>query len=283
MKRRMIAADVVSEGKFLRMSLTAQALYMHLVANADDDGCVDAYTILRMIGAKEDDLLLLREREYITILDEKEWILWVTGWQDFNWIDARIKEDSKWLPLLRSKVEGLQIVSSTKREANRRRYAKLKLERDLKKNDPHVDHMMITGESPENHMPRIGKDRVGKERKDKSPKALAPAEPAPTGEEAEFSFWFEKTGTHIRSKLKENVAAAHRLKAALEPQEFIRAVETIRLIRADRYAGKNLQVVGNYVQLERNLEAIEAYRRGLEDRGAFQQKTDASKPKVTRL
>jgi hypothetical protein len=149
MKRRMIATEIVSEGRFLRMSLTAQALYMHLLANADDDGCVDAYTITKICGAKEDDLVLLKEREYIVILDEKEWILWISGWQDFNWIDPRIKEDSKYLPLLRARVEGLEIVESNKKEANKRRYAKLKLERALKrekKNDPQDDHRMISGD-----------------------------------------------------------------------------------------------------------------------------------------
>ena len=163
MKRRMIAQDIISEGRFLRMSLTAQALYMHLVANADDDGCVDAYTVTRMIGAKEDDLVLLKEREYITVLDEREYILWITGWQDFNWIEPRYKEDSKWLPLLRSKVEGLEIVESSKTDYNKRRYAKRKLEKQIfgegATQEVHSVHtVQTTGGTP----PSIGKDSIDK-------------------------------------------------------------------------------------------------------------------------
>ena len=208
MKRRMIAQDIVSEGRFLRMSLTAQALYMHLVANADDDGCVDAYTITRMIGAKEDDLVLLKEREYITVLDEKEYILWITGWQDFNWIDPRIKEDSKHLPLLRAKVEGLEVVESVKKDYNRRRYAKRKLERQIEECSAHVASPRIhggdTGKTTEEPRTRIGKDRKGEDSKETIPNGIVPVSPGYAKWEAEFE---ASLGFRITKEPKKNESA----------------------------------------------------------------------------
>jgi hypothetical protein len=176
----MIAPDIISEGRFLRMSLTAQALYMHLLANADDDGCVDAYTITRLIGAKEDDLVLLKEREYIVVLDEKEWILWISGWQDFNWIDARYKEDSKYLPLLRAKVEGLVIVESTKTEYNKRRYASRKFEKttlpEPSDDSAHGHPMGSPGEYTAGTPLRKGKIRKDKDNTTSPAVAEAPVE-----------------------------------------------------------------------------------------------------------
>lgn len=90
-----------------------------------------------------------------------------------------------------------------------------------------------------------------------------------SGNEPEFLFWTEKIGTKIRTKFEENIKAAHRLKEKLTRDEFIRAIETVRIARADAYAGKLLHTTGNYIQLEKNLEAVEAYRLGLEERSHF--------------
>ena len=55
----MIGKTVTQTQKFLRLPLEAQALYFHLIQNADDDGVVEAFPVLRMIGASEDSLGLL--------------------------------------------------------------------------------------------------------------------------------------------------------------------------------------------------------------------------------
>ena len=250
MKRRMIAQDIVSEGRFLRMSLTAQALYMHLVANADDDGCVDAYTITRMIGAKEDDLVLLKEREYIVILDEKEYILWISGWQDFNWIEPRYKEDSKYLPLLRSKIEGLEIVESSKADYNKRRYASRKLEKELSTvqttgstRGVHCVHpVQTTGKPP----PSIGKDRIDKD-------STTPAVPSGVQGEGKrelllkgmqpstrelWDLW-EKHRPEIVTELEDNRSALNRLLELEGTAEKVeRLIELSAKAYEDRYCSK---------------------------------------------
>lgn len=168
-KRRMVTTEITSQGKFLRMSLSAQGLWLHLVANADDDGVVDAYTVMRMVGAKEDDMVLLVEREFVTILDQQEYLLWVTNWQEFNWIDPRIKEDSQHQALLLAKIPDVVLVQSTKEEANKQRTLRLKKQRDRQKskaltglNVPHEEHMSIAGDAPVKHRSSIVKDSIDK-------------------------------------------------------------------------------------------------------------------------
>ena len=38
--RRMFSKELLSTDMFIDMPLSAQALYMHLNLNADDDGCI---------------------------------------------------------------------------------------------------------------------------------------------------------------------------------------------------------------------------------------------------
>lgn len=54
--RRMISRKIVASARFLKMSATSQNLYFHLLSAADDDGVVEAYPIINMCKANEDDL-----------------------------------------------------------------------------------------------------------------------------------------------------------------------------------------------------------------------------------
>ena len=58
-ERRMLSKKIFQSRKFLMMPFEAQALYTHLILSSDDDGVVEAFPIVRMIGAKEDSLGLL--------------------------------------------------------------------------------------------------------------------------------------------------------------------------------------------------------------------------------
>jgi hypothetical protein len=93
----------------------------------------------------------------------------------------------------------------------------------------------------------------------------------------ELLWWEQVTGTKIRTKLEQNIQAAHRLKNKLSPEDFKRLVETVRIIRADQFAGTFLHTIGNYVELEKKLEKVEAYRQGKQD-----QRT-VSKSKLTNI
>ena len=67
----MISKTVTQTQRFLRLPLEAQALYFHLIQNADDDGIVEAFPILRMIGANEDNLGLLVIKKFIRPLNDE--------------------------------------------------------------------------------------------------------------------------------------------------------------------------------------------------------------------
>lgn len=80
-QRRMFSQKVTETDKFLDMGLTAQSLYFHLGMNADDDGFVgNPKSIKRMIGASEDDLKALVEKDYLIVFEDgvvviKDWLV----------------------------------------------------------------------------------------------------------------------------------------------------------------------------------------------------------------
>lgn len=80
-ERRMFSKAVVNSARFLRMPQTSRLLYYDLGMAADDDGVVEAFTVLRTTGAAEDDLRVLAAKGFITILNDdlvayiKDWTL----------------------------------------------------------------------------------------------------------------------------------------------------------------------------------------------------------------
>ena len=80
-QRRMFSQKVTETDKFLDMGLTAQSFYFHLGMNADDDGFVgNPKSIKRMIGASEDDLKALVEKDYLIVFEDgvvviKDWLV----------------------------------------------------------------------------------------------------------------------------------------------------------------------------------------------------------------
>lgn len=66
--KRMFSLKIVDSDLFLDMLLSSQCLYFYLSMRADDDGFVgNPKTIIRMIGASEDDFKLLFVKGFIII------------------------------------------------------------------------------------------------------------------------------------------------------------------------------------------------------------------------
>ncbi|MGF0064359.1 hypothetical protein ACQRCQ_03670 [Lachnospiraceae bacterium SGI.085] len=55
----MFSSRVTESTRFLKMPATSQNLYFHLGMHADDDGVVEAYPVMRLTRATEDDLKIL--------------------------------------------------------------------------------------------------------------------------------------------------------------------------------------------------------------------------------
>lgn len=71
-QKRMFDKTIADSDDFLDMPLTTQALYFHLNIRADDDGFIDnCNSIMRVIGAKEDDFKLLVLKRYLILFESK--------------------------------------------------------------------------------------------------------------------------------------------------------------------------------------------------------------------
>lgn len=84
-ERRMFAKSIINSAKFLKMPATSRLLYYDLGMNADDDGVVEAFAVLRLTGAQEDDLRVLVSKGYIKVLNE-ELVSLIKDWKINNFI-----------------------------------------------------------------------------------------------------------------------------------------------------------------------------------------------------
>lgn len=84
-ERRMFAKSVINSARFLRMPQTSRLLYYDLGMSADDDGVVEAFTVIRTTGAAEDDLRVLATRGFITVLND-DLVSYITDWSRNNYI-----------------------------------------------------------------------------------------------------------------------------------------------------------------------------------------------------
>ena len=55
----MVSKLIYDSERFLKMSVSARDLYTYLILHADDDGVVEAGTVLRLTKGADDDLNLL--------------------------------------------------------------------------------------------------------------------------------------------------------------------------------------------------------------------------------
>lgn len=84
-QRRMFSQKVTETDQFLDMALSAQALYFHLGMAADDDGFVgNPKSIKRMVGASDDDLKLLVEKDFLLLFADG--VVAIKDWYVSNYI-----------------------------------------------------------------------------------------------------------------------------------------------------------------------------------------------------
>ena len=84
-QRRMFCKEITSSDSFTDLPLAAQALYLHITMDADDDGLVSgARKIARSIGASPDDLQALLEAGFL--LDLGDNVICIKHWRMNNYI-----------------------------------------------------------------------------------------------------------------------------------------------------------------------------------------------------
>lgn len=109
-ERRMFAKSVVSSGRFLMMPSSTRLLYYDLGMNADDDGIVEAVTVMRTTGATEDDLRVLTTRGFVTVLNE-DLVTHITDWKRNNQIRKDRHTPSVYASLLVKITDGNQMTT----------------------------------------------------------------------------------------------------------------------------------------------------------------------------
>ena len=149
-ERRMLSKKIFQSRPFLMMPFEAQALYTHLVLSSDDDGVVEAFPIVRMIGANEDSLGLLVIKKFILPLND-DMVYFVTDFEEQNKIRADRVQPSRYRDLL---LEKTNLVIDGKRVTSKRKYI-----------DGQVTDKCLTsdGQVTDKCPHSIGKDSIGKD------------------------------------------------------------------------------------------------------------------------
>lgn len=84
-ERRMFSRSVVGSARFLKMPTPSKLLYYDLGMEADDDGFVEAFSVLRKTGATEDDLSVLVSNSFVKVMDE-DLVTYILHWKQNNFI-----------------------------------------------------------------------------------------------------------------------------------------------------------------------------------------------------
>lgn len=84
-ERRMMSKSIIKSDTFLDMPATTQNLYFHMLLDADDDGFINApKSIMRMIGAKEDDMKVLTAKQFVIPFESG--VVVIKDWKIHNYI-----------------------------------------------------------------------------------------------------------------------------------------------------------------------------------------------------
>jgi len=94
--RRMFAKTIIDSDAFLDMPPSTQVLYFHLAMRADDDGFINnPKTIMRIVGAKDDDIKLLVAKRFIIPFDSG--VVVIKHWRIHNYIQTDRYTETKYI------------------------------------------------------------------------------------------------------------------------------------------------------------------------------------------
>lgn len=105
----MFSNRIANSARFLQMPTESQLLYFHFVLRADDDGIVESYPIMRLLGMAPDAYKVLLAKGFVRELNEDQVIV-ISDWLEHNTIRADRKVDSIYKPLLQERYPELPVV-----------------------------------------------------------------------------------------------------------------------------------------------------------------------------
>ena len=142
--RRMMSRRVLESARFLRLPTAARELYFQMLLRADDDGVVEAWTLLQLTRTDETALNHLAAQEFVVILNS-DLVCFIRDWAEHNSIRSDRKVDSIYRALVEERVPDAVLLPKRKEPADA----------DNAPSDG--------GQSADIPQQRIGKDRVGEE------------------------------------------------------------------------------------------------------------------------
>lgn len=156
--RRMFSTRIINSARFLKMPVSTQCLYFHLGLHADDDGVVEAYTVMNSIGATEDDLKVLVSKGFVVVLNE-DLVTYITDWNENNKLRADRKIDSIYKDLLLQVVPDVNLLEKKQRSDTKKIDSGQPMDNQRTDNGRSMD-----GPWTDNGRHRLGKDRIGEDR-----------------------------------------------------------------------------------------------------------------------
>ena len=95
-EHRMFAKTIVTSDDFLDMPMSARCLYFTLGMFADDDGFVNSpKSIMRQVGASNDDMNLLIAKKYLIIFENG--VIVIKHWRIHNYIQKDRYTQTKYI------------------------------------------------------------------------------------------------------------------------------------------------------------------------------------------
>lgn len=140
-QRRMFSKVITNSARFLKMPVDSQSLYFHLGMAADDDGVVEAWSVLRSTGSGEDNLRVLASKGFVKVLNE-DMVTYILDWNEHNAMRADRLTPSSYRELLVQVLPTVELVVPTQRA-----------DRTYRLGRPEDNHGTPQG--------RVGEERVG--------------------------------------------------------------------------------------------------------------------------
>lgn len=115
----MFAKAIIGSARFLTMPSSSRLLYYDLGMAADDDGVVEAFTVMRTTGAVEDDLRVLVSKGFVLVLND-ELVSFIVDWSKNNQIRKDRYQPSIYTGLLVKMDNGNQRLTDGQPNGNQR-------------------------------------------------------------------------------------------------------------------------------------------------------------------
>ena len=105
----MFSNRIANSARFLQMPAESQLLYFHMILRADDDGVVESYPLMKLLGVASDNFKVLLAKGFIKEINEDQVIV-IVDWLEHNVIRADRKVDSIYKSLLKKEYPEIPLI-----------------------------------------------------------------------------------------------------------------------------------------------------------------------------